>query len=135
VTETRLSAAGDYTDLLELSASAEGKQVSVAGAFFGATPRIVNINSRPVEARPHGVVLVLENTDRPGMVGRIGTLLGDHGVNIADVPLDHRLYHFRLAFSGWEHAHVVLGGESFTALACASCSPLISPASSIDSST
>jgi len=87
VTETRLSAAGDYTDLLELSASAEGKQVSVAGAFFGATPRIVNINSRPVEARPHGVVLVLENTDRPGMVGRIGTLLGDHGVNIATMSL------------------------------------------------
>jgi hypothetical protein len=32
-------------------------------------------------------------------------------------PLAHRLYHFRLAFSGWEHAHVVLGGESFVALA------------------
>src|SRR5437868_4718026 len=65
VTESRLSAVGDYTDLLELSASAEGKDISVGGAFFGATPRIVSINSRPVEARPHGVVLVLENTDRP----------------------------------------------------------------------
>src|SRR5437660_5088406 len=43
--------------------------------------------------------------------------MGDHRVNIAGVPLDHRLYHFRLAFSGWEHAHVVLGGESFVALA------------------
>src|SRR3954469_8647024 len=87
ITETRLSAAGDYTDLLELSASGEGKNVSVAGAFFGITPRIVNINSRPVEARPHGVVLVLENTDRPGIVGRIGTLLGEHGVNIATMSL------------------------------------------------
>ena len=87
VTESRLSALGDYTDLLELSALAEGKTVSVGGAFFGATPRIVSINSRPVEARPHGVVLVLENTDRPGMVGRIGTLLGDHGVNIATMSL------------------------------------------------
>jgi D-3-phosphoglycerate dehydrogenase / 2-oxoglutarate reductase len=87
VTETRLSAPGDYTDLLELSASAEGKTVSVGGAFFGATPRIVSINSRPVEARPHGVVLVLENTDRPGIVGRIGTLLGNHGVNIATMSL------------------------------------------------
>src|SRR5213080_3145988 len=71
VTESRLSALGDYTDLLELSAFAEGKTVSVGGAFFGATPRIVSVNSRLVEARPHGVVLVLENTDRPGMVGRI----------------------------------------------------------------
>jgi D-3-phosphoglycerate dehydrogenase len=87
VTESRLSALGDYTDLLELSALAEGKTVSVGGAFFGATPRIVSINSRPVEARPHGVVLVLENTDRPGMVGRIGNLLGDHGVNIATMSL------------------------------------------------
>src|SRR5213083_2652989 len=87
VTESRLSALGDYTDLLELSAFAEGKTVSVGGAFFGATPRIVSVNSRPVEARPHGVVLVLENTDRPGMVGRIGTLLGDHGVNIATMSL------------------------------------------------
>src|SRR5215475_13785207 len=53
--------------------------------------------------------------------GRLGlsdfTDMGDHGVSIAGLPLDHRLYHFRLAFSGWEHAHVVLGGESFVALA------------------
>jgi hypothetical protein len=32
------------------------------------------------------------------------------GITIADEPFDHRLYHFRLAFSGFEHAHVVLGG-------------------------
>ena len=39
------------------------------------------------------------------------------GISIAGQPLDHRLYHFRLAYSGFEHAHVVLGGESFVALA------------------
>lgn len=53
--------------------------------------------------------------------GRLGlsdfTDMRDRGVSIAGIPLDHRLYHFRLAFSGWEHAHVVLGGESFVALA------------------
>ena len=53
--------------------------------------------------------------------GRLGlsdfTAMGDLGVSIAGAPLDHRLYHFRLAFSGWEHGHVVLGGESFVALA------------------
>jgi D-3-phosphoglycerate dehydrogenase len=87
VSESRLSAPGDYTDMLELSAAGEGKAVSVGGAFFGVTPRIISINSRPVEARPHGVVLVLENTDRPGMVGRVGTLLGGHGVNIATMSL------------------------------------------------
>src|SRR6266404_1109066 len=39
------------------------------------------------------------------------------GVTVCSVVLGHRLYHFRLAFSGFEHAHVVLGGESFVALA------------------
>jgi transposase InsO family protein len=53
--------------------------------------------------------------------GRLGlsdfTAMGDRGVSIAGAPLDHRLYHFRLAFSGWEHVQIVLGGESFVALA------------------
>ncbi len=39
------------------------------------------------------------------------------GISIGGIAFDHRLYHFRLAFSGFEHAHVVLGGESFVALA------------------
>ena len=39
------------------------------------------------------------------------------GVTIAGQPFEHRLYHFRLAFSGWQHVCVVLGGESFAALA------------------
>ena len=53
--------------------------------------------------------------------GRLGlsdlTDMGGLGVTIAGEPFDHRLYHFRLAFSGFEHTHVVLGGESFVALA------------------
>ena len=53
--------------------------------------------------------------------GRMGlsdfTEVADLGVTIAGQNLDGRLYHFRLPFSGFEHAHVVLGGESFVALA------------------
>ena len=53
--------------------------------------------------------------------GRLGlsdfTYMGKLGITIAGQPLDHRLYHFRLAFSGFEHSHVILGGESFVALA------------------
>ncbi len=53
--------------------------------------------------------------------GRMGlsdfTEVVDLGVTIAGAILDQRLYHFRLPFSGFEHAHVVLGGESFVALA------------------
>lgn len=54
----------------------------------------------------------------PGRMGQSDfTDMGDLSVTIAGQPLDHRLYHFRLPFSGFEHAHVVLGGESFVALA------------------
>lgn len=53
--------------------------------------------------------------------GRLGlsdlTDAGGLGVTVAGAPLAHRLYHFRLAFSGFEHIDVVLGGESFVALA------------------
>ncbi len=53
--------------------------------------------------------------------GRLGlsdfTDMAELGVTVAGVALHHRLYHFRLAYSGFEHAHVVLGGESFVALA------------------
>ena len=45
------------------------------------------------------------------------TDMGDVGVSVAGQALDHRLYHFVLAYSAWEHAELVLGGESFTALA------------------
>lgn len=46
------------------------------------------------------------------------TDMADLGIGIAGEPLAHRLYHFVLTYSGWEHAEPVLGGESFTALAC-----------------
>ena len=87
VTESRESSVGDFAELIELTAAGEAGWVSVAGTFFGTTPRIVKINGRHVEARPEGVLLVIENRDRPGIVGYLGTLMGKHGVNIAGMSL------------------------------------------------
>ncbi|MFQ5430739.1 MAG: IS21 family transposase [Phycisphaerae bacterium] len=62
--------------------------------------------------------VMFRQTREPGRVGLSDfTDMGAAGVTIAGLPLAHRLYHFRLAYSGFEHAHVVLGGESFVALA------------------
>jgi D-3-phosphoglycerate dehydrogenase / 2-oxoglutarate reductase len=90
--ETKDSAAGEFTDLVDLQASGQGETVSVAGTFIGASPRIVRINGRHVEARSVGVLLLWENNDVPGIVGQIGTVLGAHAVNIANMSLsrDHR---------------------------------------------
>jgi hypothetical protein len=62
--------------------------------------------------------VIFRQTHEAGQVGLSDfTDMGELGVTVAGVPLDDRLYHFRLAYSGFEHAHVVLGGESFVALA------------------
>jgi len=62
--------------------------------------------------------VIFRQVHEPGRFGLSDfTDMGDAAIAIAGAPLDHRLYHFRLAYSGFEHAHVVLGGESFVALA------------------
>jgi transposase InsO family protein len=66
---------------------------------------------------PHREV-IFRQEHPPGRMGLSDfTDMGALGVTIAGEPFEHRLYHFRLAFSGFTHAHVVLGGESFVALA------------------
>lgn len=62
--------------------------------------------------------VILRQEHEPGRLGLSDfTDTSALGITVAGIVLRHRLYHFRLAFSGFEHAHVVLGGESFVALA------------------
>lgn len=62
--------------------------------------------------------VIFRQEHEPGRLGLSDfTDVSALGITIAGAALDHRLYHFRLAFSGFGHAHVVLGGESFVALA------------------
>ena len=62
--------------------------------------------------------VIFRQTHAPGRLALSDfTDCGDLGVTIAGVALAHRLYHFRLAWSGFAHAHVILGGESYVALA------------------
>lgn len=62
--------------------------------------------------------VIFRQVHAPGKMGLSDfTDMARLGVIVAGHPLDHRLYHFRLAYSGFEHAHVVLGGESYVALA------------------
>lgn len=62
--------------------------------------------------------VIFRQKHEPGKMGLSDfTDMNKLGVTVAGDPLSHRLYHFRLAYSGFEHAHVVLGGESYVALA------------------
>jgi transposase InsO family protein len=62
--------------------------------------------------------IIFRQVHEPGQMGLSDfTEMGELAVSVAGVALEHRLYHFRLACSGFEHAHVILGGESYVALA------------------
>ena len=62
--------------------------------------------------------VIFRQVQEPGRQGLSDfTELKNMTISIAGEPLEHRLYHFRLAYSGWSHVTVVLGGESFSALA------------------
>jgi D-3-phosphoglycerate dehydrogenase len=79
-----------YTDLIKVDATAaDGTTYSASGTLIGKgnQARIVEINGREVEVVADGKLLVLENLDQPGMVGQIGTILGEDKVNIADMSL------------------------------------------------
>jgi D-3-phosphoglycerate dehydrogenase len=67
----------------------EEKVISAGGTFFGSpdNPRIVRLFSQPTEIVPSGIVLLLRNKDRPGIVGYLGTLMSRHNVNIASMSL------------------------------------------------
>ena len=87
VVETRQSEAGEFTDLIEVSITQDGVTASVGGTLYGSKPRIVTVNGRFVEGAPSGTILLLENKDRPGIVGHLGTILGQNKVNIASMSL------------------------------------------------
>ena len=77
-----------YTDLIELRVKTDSGERSVAGTFLRKNdPRIVRIDDYSVDVALRGYLLIFRNEDRPGMIGKIGTLLGNHNINIAGMQL------------------------------------------------
>lgn len=91
VTESTVALATNCTELIEVSVVKGGEATTVAGTFFGNSARIVHIAGHYVETSPTGKFLFVENDDRPGIVGVIGTSLGTAEVNIANMALSRNL--------------------------------------------
>jgi D-3-phosphoglycerate dehydrogenase len=88
VTETSTTESADYASLVTAELRTDRGVSSVAGALFHRRePRFVAIDGFSLEAVPHGWMLVFANQDVPGVVGRIGTLCGRYGINIAGMQL------------------------------------------------
>ena len=82
--------ASGYTNLVTVTTQARSGRKVIAGTVFDGVPRIVRLRDLHVEFVPEGHILVLAYEDRPGMVGRIGSILGRHNVNIASMHVGRR---------------------------------------------
>lgn len=78
----------DYANLITFRTSSATEEMCISGTVFHEqNQRVVSINNFRVEFKPEGHVLYILNRDVPGVVGRVGTTLGDHEVNIAEYNL------------------------------------------------
>jgi D-3-phosphoglycerate dehydrogenase / 2-oxoglutarate reductase len=88
VTEIRHDRPGDYQTLMRLAVVTDRRSRDVAGTLFGGDkPRIVEIKGIRIEAELGRHMLYTTNEDKPGFIGRLGTLLGQSGINIATFHL------------------------------------------------
>ena len=74
-------------NLLRMTFKSAAQENTVAGTIAGKLPRLLEIDGIHVEAPLEGNVIYLRNLDVPGVVGRIGTVLGQHNINIANFSL------------------------------------------------
>jgi D-3-phosphoglycerate dehydrogenase len=88
--ETDEEVASGYTNLITVTTQAGTGRKIIAGTVFDGVPRIVRLKDLHVEFIPEGHILVLSYEDRPGMVGKIGSILGRHNVNIASMHVGRR---------------------------------------------
>ena len=80
----------DYNELIEVcTVSSDGDCRSVRGSLLGRgnDPRIVEVDGQAIEVRPVDMLLIVRNLDKPGIVGKLGTILGNCSVNIANMSL------------------------------------------------
>jgi D-3-phosphoglycerate dehydrogenase len=88
IIESRSTRSRNYTSLLSVKLHTPDGERWVEGAVFERTlPRLVLLDGIAVEAPLEGTMIVINNTDQPGVIGAIGTILGRHNVNIANFAL------------------------------------------------
>lgn len=102
IVRVRTQAVGDYTNYVELSAASgrgrgrgrgKGRRgMVVGGALMGSRmePRIVRVGTFRIETEPRGTCLLIRNQDQPGVIGAVGTVLGEANANIAEYHLARR---------------------------------------------
>lgn len=88
ITETRSTRARDYSSLVSLKLhTSDGERWAEGTVFEPNNPRLVSVRGVNVDAPLSGTLLIIVNEDQPGVIGEVGSILGTHGVNIANFAL------------------------------------------------
>ena len=87
VVERKTPDAGAYASQLTISSEGRSGPVKVSGTVAGGEPRITGLGEYRLDMEPADVMLITRHTDKPGMVGRIGAMLGEADVNISAMHL------------------------------------------------
>lgn len=106
VSQVALEPYRGYAEYVEVVVHAHSKSLRVAGALLSRDhPRVVRIGDFHVDVNPRGTMIVLRNRDVPGVIGRVGTILGEARINIGE-------YHqARIASVGEAMAAITIDGE------------------------
>ncbi|OCL25812.1 phosphoglycerate dehydrogenase [Orenia metallireducens] len=88
IAETKSNDSEIYSSLITLKVKSSSNVRQLSGTVFHEKElRIVEIDNYDIDILPDGILLVTNHTDQPGVVGKVGTLLGDNGINIASLKL------------------------------------------------
>ena len=91
VVETKSDTLEDFASLIFLEVESTRAKGSVAGTLFGrGDPRIVRLDDFYIDAVPRGYMLIVSHEDKPGIIGKLGTILGNEGINIAAMTLGRK---------------------------------------------
>src|ERR671910_556818 len=89
ISETRSTVSSDYVNLIHVRADSDEGPVSVAGTLVGKrnAERVMQVNDYDIEMAPARFMLFFTYIDRPGIIGKVGTILGEHQINIATMDV------------------------------------------------
>lgn len=87
IAETKRDKAQNYQTVIRVTVKDKDGKTSIAGTIFDERPRVIDINGVPTEASLNQDMLYVLNLDKPGLIGAVGTILGDNKINISDFNL------------------------------------------------
>ncbi|MEC9147699.1 MAG: phosphoglycerate dehydrogenase [Planctomycetota bacterium] len=92
LSEERSAETTSFSSSMTVTVSGDGKDLAIGGTLFGSDmPRLFRLNEHRLEAYMDGNMLIFEHQDRPGVIGSLGSALGQHDINIAQMSVGRTL--------------------------------------------